>query len=73
MVRYAGYEHWKAARPQEIAAMGGDGPDYGAYREALELQEALSSDRSVSFLQGYMYHSPPKFLPGLGERYRKTE
>lgn len=73
MVRYAGYEHWKAARPQEIAAMGGDGPDYGAYREALELQEALSSDRSVWFLQGYMYHSPPKFLPGLGERYRKTE
>lgn len=73
MVRYAGYEHWKAARPQEIAAMGGDGPDYGAYREALELQEALSSDRSVSFLRGYMYHSPPKFLPGLGERYRKTE
>ena len=73
MVRYAGYEHWKAARPQEIAAMGGDGPDYGAYREALELQEALSSDRSVSFLQGYMYHSPPKFLPGLGERYRKSE
>lgn len=73
MVRYAGYEHWKAARPQEIAAMGGDGPDYDAYREALELQETLSSDRSVLFLQGYMYHSPPKFLPGLGERYRKSE
>lgn len=73
MVRYAGYEHWKAARPQEIAAMGGDGPDYDAYREALALQDALSSDRSVSFLQGHMYHSPPKFLPGLGERYRKTE
>ena len=73
MVRYAGYEHWKASRPQEIAAMGGDGPDYDAYREALELQEALSSSRSVSFLQGHMYHSPPKFLPGLSERYRKTE
>lgn len=53
--------------------MGGDGPDYDAYREALELQETLSSSRSVSFLQGYMYHSPPKFLPGLGERYRKAE
>lgn len=73
MVRYAGYEHWKASRLREIVAMGGDGPDYAAYREALALQEELSSDRSVTFLQGYMYQSPPKFLPGLSERYRTAE
>ena len=73
MVRYAGYQHWQAARPAGIVAMGGDGPDYAAYRAALEFQDRLSKDRSVTFLQGQMYHSPPKYLPGLEERYRKIE
>ncbi len=73
MVRYAGYEHWKAAQPGNIAAMGGDGRDYEAYRSALESQEAATRSRSVTFLQGYMYQSPPKFRPGLRESYRKVE
>ena len=73
MVRYAGYEHWKAAQPSSIAAMGGDGRDYEAYRSALESQQKAALSRSVTFLQGHMYQSPPKFRPGLREAYRKVE
>ena len=73
MVRYAGYEHWKAARPAEIAAMGGDGPDYEAYRATLDAHEEVTRNRSVTFLEGYMYQSPPKYLPGLRGDYRKAE
>ncbi len=73
MVRYAGFEHWKAARPDQIAAMGGDGPDYEAFRNALAHLEQVTRGRSVTFLQGYMYNSPPKFLPGLREAYRPAE
>ncbi len=73
MVRYAGYEHWKAARPGQIAAMGGDGPDFVAYRAALAGQDEVTQDLSVTFLKGYLYQSPPKFLPGLRESYRRVE
>ncbi len=73
MVRYAGYEHWKAARPNEIAAMGGDGRDYEAFKAALDAQDRLTQSRTVAFLEGYMYQSPPKFRPGLREAYRKVE
>ena len=73
MVRYAGFEHWKAARPSEIVAMGGDGPDYEAYRIALDEHEGVTQSRSVTFLEGHMYKSPPKFLPGLRESYEREE
>ena len=73
LVRYAGYQHWKAARPAEIAGMGGDGRDYDAYREGLEQQAGVTRSHSLTFLEGYMYHSPPKFLPGLREGYRPSE
>ncbi len=73
MVRYAGYEHWKAARPETIAFMGGDGPDFESYEAALEAQKAVTQSSSLIFLEGYMYQSPPKFLPGLRERYRESE
>lgn len=73
MVRYAGFEHWKAARPAAIVKMGGDGPDYEAYRAALDAQERITQSRSVTFLEGHMYRSPPKFLPGLQEAYRPVE
>ena len=72
MVRYAGYEHWKAAQPEEIAALGGDGPDYHAYKAALDAWQAVTQDRTLTFLEGYMYQSPPKFLPGLRESFRRT-
>lgn len=73
MVRYAGYEHWKAARPGNIAELGGDGRDYHAYRSALESHQGVTQSRSVTFLQGHMYQSPPKFRPGLREAYQEVE
>lgn len=73
MVRYAGYEHWKAARPDEISAMGGDGKDYEAFKAAKDAQEQATQSRTVTFLEGYMYQSPPKFLPGLDEAFRETQ
>ena len=73
MVRYAGFEHWKATRPDEIVAMGGDGKDYEAYRSAMEAINEVATSRSVTFLKGYMYQSPPKFRPGLRDAYRTVE
>lgn len=70
MVRYAGHEHWKAASPAEIVLLGGDGPDYEAYRAALDTHEEVTLSGSVTFLEGHMYQSPPKYLPGLREAYR---
>lgn len=72
MVRYAGYEHWKAAQPARISSMGGNGPDYAAYRRAMSALERVTRDRSVTFLEGHMYQSPPKYLPGLREQYRRV-
>ena len=72
MMRYAGYEHWKAARPQAIARMGGDGRDYDAYRRALGLLRSATVGRRVIFLQGHMYHSPPKFMPGISEAFGRA-
>ena len=73
MVRYAGYEHWKAAQPDQIVAMGGDGPDHAAYEAALDELRKATRSQSVAFLEGHMYQSPPKFRPGLSETYRKVE
>ena len=67
MTRYASYEHWQATR--QSADLGGDGPDYARLQEALALRRSLSLETSVRFLQGYMYHSPPKYLPGLDEKW----
>lgn len=71
MTRYASYDHWKATR--RGVELGGNGPDYEAMREAIALRRSLSLETSVIFLQGNMYHSPPVYLPGLGESYRRAE
>ena len=73
MVRYAGYEHWRASQPDQIVAMGGDGPDHAAYQAALDALRKATRRQSVTFLEGHMYQSPPKFRPGLSETYRKVE
>ena len=73
MVRYAGYEHWKAARPDQIVRMGGDGPDYEAYKAGLDAFARASRSQTVTFLEGHLYQSPPKFRPGLRETYRTVE
>lgn len=71
MTRYASYAHWEATR--NPAQLGGNGPDYDKMREALALRRSLTLETSVKFMEGYMYHSPPNFMPGLKERYRLAE
>jgi hypothetical protein len=68
MARYAGYAHWQATR--QPVDLGGDGPDYDKLQEARAVRQSLMLDSSVRFMQGYMYHSPPVFMPGLDEKYR---
>jgi len=70
MTRYASYEHWQASRDR--AGLGGDGPDFEKSREALEFRRSITLETSVQFMQGYMYHSPPKYLSSLNERYRRV-
>ncbi len=69
MTRYASYEHWQASR--QAIQLGGNGPDYKRLLDALAARRAISLETSLEFMQGYMYHSPPKYMPGLRERYRK--
>jgi hypothetical protein len=70
MTRYASYEHWQATR--NAIDLGGDGGDYDALREAFKFRRSVTLSTSLDFMQGYMYHSPPKYLPSLKERYRRT-
>ena len=69
LAQYASFKHWQHTRPPANIGLGGDGPDYDKLQEALALRQSLSLETSVRFLQGYMYHSPPKFLPGLDEKW----
>ncbi len=39
----------------------------------MRLRRSITIETSVEFLQGYMYQSPPIYLPGLKERYRLTD
>ena len=71
LTRYAGHEHWKATR--RAVELGGNGRDHDRLRDALRLRRSLTIETSVEFLQGYMYHSPPIFMPGLEERYRLSD
>ncbi len=71
MTRYASYAHWQATR--NPVQLGGNGPDFEKMREALDLRQSLTLETSVKFMEGYMYHSPPSFMPGLKEQYRLAE
>lgn len=70
MTRYASRAHRESMQPDEAVFMGGNGPDYVAWRAALDLQRGLTVTSTTELTQGFMYQSPPKFLPGLPERYR---
>jgi hypothetical protein len=52
--------------------MGGNGPDWSAWRSALEAQQNVTISTTVEIAEGFLYQSPPKFLPGLPERYRRV-
>jgi hypothetical protein len=67
MTRYASVEHWRATR--DMAAHGGNGPDWAKCRDALALRQTLTIESSVKFLKGEKWENPPFFLPGLDEEY----
>ena len=69
LARYAGYEHFLAVRDDAVG-MGGNGPDFVAFRNASEQLDGLTQGRSVEFLRGEPYGSPPVYAPGLEENYR---
>ena len=71
MTRYASAAHWKATR--QMAAMGGNGPDWVKAREALDLRRSLTLETSLEFLQGHKWDNDPWFLPGLDEDYERVE
>lgn len=72
MTRYSSRAHRQAMGVDVAVFMGGNGPDYEAWRSALEGQRALTLSTTLEIAAGFMYNSPPKFLPGIPERYRLT-
>jgi hypothetical protein len=73
MTRYASRAHRDAMSAEAAVFMGGNGPDYAAWAAARRLQLSLTLSSSVEIAQGIRYDSPPKFLPGLPERYRPRQ
>jgi hypothetical protein len=59
--------------PDVAMFMGGNGPDYDAWVGARRLQSGLTVSSSFEIAQGIGYDSPPRFLPGLPERYRPRQ
>jgi hypothetical protein len=70
MTRFASRAHRDALGVDVAVFMGGNGPDYDAWRAALQAQRALTVSSTAEIAEGFMYYSPPKFLPGLPERYQ---
>lgn len=70
MIRYASYDHYTATRPGQAVFVGGNGPDWRAWRDALTVQGSLTMETRVEFLQGFNHTSRPMYQPGLPERYR---
>ncbi|GEM_PF-752961 len=71
LTRYASLEHWRATR--DMAALGGNGPDWEKCRDALAFRRELTLESWVLFLEGNMAPGGPYFMPGLAERYRRVE
>jgi len=70
LTRFAGRAHRDAMQPDAAVFMGGNGPDYDGWIAARRLQQELLLSTSFEIAQGFMYDSPPKYLPGLPERYQ---
>jgi len=70
MMRFASRAHREAMAADVAVFMGGNGPDHDAWQAARRLQQDLVLSTSVEIAQGLMYNSPPRFLPGLPERYQ---
>jgi hypothetical protein len=72
MTRYASRAHMEALTFERAVFMGGNGPDWSAWRSALMAQAKVTLSTSVEIVQGFLYQSPPMFLPGLPEQYRRV-
>ena len=73
MTRYASKAHYDALAPEASVYAGGNGPDWQAYTSALKEQQRALLHTSVELAQGQLYYSPPAYLPGLPERYRRVQ
>jgi hypothetical protein len=70
MTRYASYDHYLATRPGQAVLIGGNGPDWQVWRDALAARGRLVTQTAVEFLQGFNHMSPPMYQPALRETYR---
>lgn len=73
ITRYASRAHYDALAPQAAVYAGGNGADWSACMSALAAQRALTLRSSVELVQGLLYQSPPAYLPGLPESYRRVD
>ncbi len=72
LTRYASREHRLAMSPERAVLLGGNGPDWRAWRAAVDAQARLIRQTTVELMEGTMYFSPPIYTPPLAERYRLT-
>jgi hypothetical protein len=73
ITRYASKAHYEALAPDVSVYAGGNGPDWKAYMSVLQEQQALTLRTNIELAQGLLYYSPPAYLPGLPERYRRAD
>jgi hypothetical protein len=73
LTRYASKAHYEALAPDVSVHAGGNGPDWKAYMSALQEQQKLTLRTNMELAQGLLYYSPPSYLPGLPERYRRVD
>jgi len=71
LVRYASRAHLDAMSPALAVKMGGNGPDWSAWQDALKRQQALTISTKTEIMLGDLYQSPPRFLPGTAEQFRR--
>lgn len=73
MTRYASRAHYDAMSSEAAVYLGGNGPDWQARSAALKEQQAVTLLSNVELAQGFMYQSPPTYLPALPEQYRRLD
>ena len=71
IARYASHAHYLATLAPD--QLGGNGPDFAAFQQALRRRAPLTLEFSTSFMQGPLYGSPPLYMPALDENYRKID
>ena len=57
MIRYASYRHYQALQPGQAVRLGGNGPDWRAWRDARREHADQTIDARVEFLEGFLHGS----------------